>query len=682
MSLLYASFSLTSFSCTESDNLDSYYADVLKPLIKFLNKNPDFHFSFSFSGLEILYFKKKKNEFLKVLSELVKRGQCEIYGGAFYRPVLPLLLPSDRNGQIDLLTSEIRQYTGKAPRGICLYNDVWESSLIQTLHSCGMDYVLLNETIIPKEKRVFLPVQTSELGKSCTIFAMNDGLKEEFLHKDSENFLNSIEKITGPSLSNKSNSQNKCDSVLSSDVSRIINLSFSKEELKYILQNNLFELLLSYLKENETNFKLSTISEYIGLKTQKVQAFISSGICPVLKSVTEMPYKVCEKNDFFEKINYSFYDFMDSYPRSRALYNRMFYVSQLVNQTNKNKALQKLAKEKLWEGQTGDNLVCLYKNTKQRQFSYRKLMEAENIIRETSDTKESVISFDYNYDGLPEYVCRMENYFSYISLKGGSVQEFQSVKNTGNYADNFSREKEFDGVTDGYERGLFIDHLFTNEQFEKYINKEEAGSGIFSKVLYEELKFSSKHHELSLKAKAVYEGLPVSVTKKYIINSSGMNIQYILKNESDSELKGKFCVESNFAQVDFTSENNEPYKVLLATETEASEVNTEKSSVECFEKGYIPNINVVQITDDNNGISFSFEPNENCSYCFFPLKFLRPDFKSTEENFIPLSMTYVSTLFWDIDIQPGKEIEKNFNFTIFSPHKNRKKMSSKADNSK
>ncbi|MCF0126086.1 MAG: DUF1926 domain-containing protein, partial [Clostridia bacterium] len=372
-------------------------------------------------------------------------------------------------------------------------------------------------------------------------------------------------------------------------------------------------------------------------------AFIPAGLCPVLSSLIETPF--VSKDNY--RSNYTIYDFMDSYPRSRALYNRMYYVSQIVNQPTKNKAVQKLAREKLWEGQNSEYLVCVFKNTKERQIAYKNLMEAESLIREASETSESVTAFDYNYDGYNEYICRMQHYFSYISLKSGSVQEFQSIKNTGNYADNYSKEELFDGVSDGYDRGFFIDHLFSDEQFKNYIKMESAGSGIFSKILYEEVKFSSKHHELLLKAHALFEGKSVTLLKKYIINSSGMNIQYILKNESNEPLHGKFCVESNFAHIDFSSENDGAYKVLLATDTEAREVDTEKSSLQCFTKGYISNINVVQITDDNNGISFSFEPNENCSYCFYPLKFVRPDLKG---NKVPLGMTYVSTLFWDVDV--------------------------------
>ena len=77
---------------------DNYY----KPLVSFLYANPDFSFSFYFSGPEFEYIKKKNPEFLEILKKLVDRKQVELIGGGFYNPVFPLLFPMDRSGQVDL----------------------------------------------------------------------------------------------------------------------------------------------------------------------------------------------------------------------------------------------------------------------------------------------------------------------------------------------------------------------------------------------------------------------------------------------------------------------------------------------------------------------------------------------------------------------------------------------------
>ena len=120
MDSIYVSFNLKPFSsCSDSNDVfENNFQTVFKPLIQFLYSHPSFSFSFAFSGRQIQFFKKRKNEFIAILRELVERNQVEIFGGGYYEPLLPLLYPVDRNGQIDLLSAEIRQTFGKRPRGI------------------------------------------------------------------------------------------------------------------------------------------------------------------------------------------------------------------------------------------------------------------------------------------------------------------------------------------------------------------------------------------------------------------------------------------------------------------------------------------------------------------------------------------------------------------------------------
>jgi hypothetical protein len=266
----------------------------------------------------------------------------------------------------------------------------------------------------------------------------------------------------------------------------------------------------------------------------------------------------------------------------------------------------------------------------------------------------------------------MQNYISCINLLSGSIQDLEIIKNTGNYADNFNRVMEYDGVDDGYKRGIFIDHIFTEQQFSKYLNNEPAGDGVFSKVNYTETKFNNKHFEIILSAKA--NCLPskqmILLKKKYVINSTGMYVQYIIKNESEKPLKAKFVVESNFAHTNFNIDDLYYYNLEVANENEKLTIDTNESAADKFLNGELNNIEVVRLTDQKNGISFCFEPNEDCSYCYNPIYFNRPIFSSTEPDAV--SMTFVSSLLWDIEIEPGMEIEKTVNFAISNVKKEKK----------
>ncbi|MBQ1180835.1 MAG: DUF1926 domain-containing protein [Treponema sp.] len=278
----------------------------------------------------------------------------------------------------------------------------------------------------------------------------------------------------------------------------------------------------------------------------------------------------------------------------------------------------------------------------------------------------------YNGDGVKEYVCRMENYFAVVSSKGGAVKEFDVMKSSGNYADNLSRIKEFDGCDDNYERGLFVDHIFTPSEFEHYLENKPCDSGIFSRIKYSELKLSEQHREIQLTVNALFnKKQKIFLRKKYIINSSGMMIQYIIKNESDSLLSAKFAVESSFAQTNFNSNDFNAFNLEIITNGQKHEIDTKVSSKELNADGKVSNVEGFQLTDTDNGVSFTFEPNECCDLSFVPIVFNRPEYITGE--IVPAGMTFANTMFWDINLEPNMEMEKTINFSVFSQHKRRKR---------
>ena len=658
MGSIYVSFIVKSVCiCADnSDLLEKSFQANYKPLIKYLYSHPSFPLSFAFSGPQIQYFKRRKNELITILREMVDRKQVEILGGGYNEPLLPLLNSVDRNGQIDLLTSEIRQTFGKRPRGMTLYQDCWDSSLVNNIHTCGIEYVILNSNLIAENKRTFLPIFMSDLGKNVDIFPYyNDLIPDpEML---AEEFIYNIEKAVLK--------VEKKDTHIQLDADRIIAITLTAQQAAKLTDSKWFELLGKYIDDNKDGrVKLTTLNAYRtnGVK-MKLTSYIPVGIGDEVSKNTQAAL-----NDNRNKFPYTIYDFMYAYPESQKLYNRMLYTSLLVNQCKTDKMRKKTAREKLWQAQNGKSLIGTSSepitNSLNRQLAYKYLTEAEKMLRADKTFEESVTCFDYNNDGIDEYVSRMEQYFAYISLAGGSVPELDIIKDGFNYTDNLKRRFEFDGCDDSYDRGLFIDHLFTQSQLELYIRGEPAGDGVFSRIQYSQLKYSQQHHEVQLAARAVRKptGQTVYLRKKYIINSTGMYVQYIIKNESDKPLKAKFAVESNICDVSFLNEKKSCFNLETVDNGEVVNINTESSTQDQNKKGKLNNVQIVRLSDKPNGISFVFEPNEKCSFCFNPLKCNRPGFN--REKIGPVNLIYASSLFWDINIDPGRETEKSINFTI------------------
>ena len=655
--MIYISFSLKSESIAfeSSENLEKLYNLIYKPLIKLLNKHPDFKFSISLNGSLISFLKRKRKEYITVLRQLVDSKQVEIIGGTYFDSILPLLLTVDRNGQIDKLTSEIRQTIGVRPRGINLFCDCWDSSLVNTLQVCGIEYTLLNENIIPMEKRQFLPIIMTNLGKSIEIFPTYSNFIP-ISQTDPEKFINNILK-TEKSLNKKSY-------YLHYEPDRIINIEFKPESIIDLLETGWFEKFISYLKENPSiEVQTTTTQNYRKNNNAKIPAHIACGMNNL-------------SIHFSYNRNTNIYDYLDYYPLAKNLYNRLSYMEMLINQYKGDKMRKNTAREKLWAAQNGHALVFSnngnYISTIYRQKAYQDLMEAEKIIREEGNFKEYLSRFDYNNDGLDEYVCRMKNYFSYISPVGGAIQELDILKTSGNYADNLYRLSEFDNFTDNYERGIFIDHLLNDEQLKSYIEGNPTEEGVFSRIIYNEVKFVASHREIQLEAHAY---LPKSkqnlkLKKKYIINSDGMMIQYIIKNESNSPLIANFAVESNIANTNFDENNITYYKQeVLSNQTLFELDSSQKTASQKRLSKNLEKTCLVRFTDLEHGVSLSFEPNENCSYSYYPLIFKRPD---VNDQLHAVHLTFVSTLYWKLNLAPQSETEKTINFSITNVKKQRK----------
>ena len=657
MGSIYVSFIVKSVSVNaeNSELFEKSYQSVYKPILKFLYSHPSFPLSFKFTGPQIQFYKKRKNEIITLVRELTDRKQIEVLGGAYHDALLPLLNSIDRNGQIDELTSEIRQTFGKRPRGMTLFQDCWDLSLVNNIHNCGIEYVVLSSSLLQESKRTFLPIFMTDLGKSIDIFASYD----EFIPSPqimSEEYVWNIEKAVMKA--------EKKDSYLQLDADRILVINLDAEKALELTNAKWFEKLDKYILSNpDCRIKLTTPNDYRthNVKT-KIQSYIPVGISNTISNIIQ--------NDRNEKSRfpYSIYDFLYNFETSHKLYNRIMYVSLLVNQYKTDKMRKKAAREKLWIAQNGANLLSTAKdpvdNTINRQQAYKYLTEAEKMLRAEGEFIESLTSFDYDNDGIPEYVCRMEQYFAYISLNGGAVRELDIMKNLCNYADNLKRRVEYDGFNDDYERGIFIDHLFTSEQFKNYSGGEPAGDGVFSRIQYSELKYSQSHKELQLSARAVWKptGQAVYLRKKYVINSTGMYVQYIIKNESEKNLAAKFAVEANLENVFFRNDDKTGFNIETVDNGEIFIVNPKKTTKELNAGGKLKNVQLVRMSDQQNGISFVFEPNEKCGYCMNPIIFKRKGLEG--ETAKPVSMTYESTLFWDINIGPGMETEKSINFTI------------------
>ncbi len=605
------------------ENPEEAYQNTLKPLLSFLYTHPRFSFTFAISGKKLEYLSVEHPEALEILRELTSRNQTEVLGNGFYSPIFPLLFPLDRSGQIEKMNAKVRETVGKRPRGLFLLGGFWDSSLIPSFHTCGMEYVHFKDISID-ESLSYFPYILNEQGKKIIALIIKDSFLP-FL--DSENKLelpeNWLKKIRY-----KIQSENQDDKLENA----VICLQFSIKQMEsLILSDFLNETEKVISQKPSLLFFLETPQQYL----KHTKYFVKSYFLPGMEKKISQWAKSAGQNGANQPL--TIYDFFSVYEQNQHLYERTLYVSMLLSQSHGGDKMRKYsAREHIWEAQSAEYYIDLktgqVANEKNRQMAYRALSEAENLIRESRNFTESITSFDYNLDGLNEYVCQMEKFNAVISLTGAKISDLSILFSGANYTS-----------TSKSHRGIFIEHLFDFKEMDDYLNQKEVKSDVFENLIFSEKKCDTRRNQIVLEGEGQFSPLkmPVILTKHYTVTSDGFIVQYILRNNSPFLLKGFFVSEINFAQTLFELPLEEQYNVEVISSGMRQELPLSENCK--LEKG----VSHLQISDKGEKTILVFEPNEEAGL-------------STNA----VSSVFTSSFYWTVDLAVDRAIEKTIKFSI------------------
>jgi alpha-amylase/alpha-mannosidase (GH57 family) len=116
-----------------------------QPFLQTLHAFPDFRFSFHCSGPLLNTLLEHYPDDMRLLEEMVARGQVELFGGGSAEPVLVAIPDRDRRGQLRALSQALEARFGHAPQGAWLTERVWESTVVPALADCGIGYVTVDD---------------------------------------------------------------------------------------------------------------------------------------------------------------------------------------------------------------------------------------------------------------------------------------------------------------------------------------------------------------------------------------------------------------------------------------------------------------------------------------------------------------------------------------------------------
>lgn len=465
-------------------------ASFLKPLIMILNDRPEIHAVLHLSGPLLEKLEQKKREFFLLIGDLASRRRVEVLGGGFYEPPFPLLPPADKIGQIEMLTTYLRKHFGKKPQGCYLPFGLWEQSLTGTLSSCGMAYTFLDADHFRaaglEGEKLFFPRITEDQGKLISVFSVFSSLED--ILSVPENFSGRRAAALFPRFPRSGTIE---------------------------AMNAFFEELSRRIREKTLELSLPG------------KALRAAG--PLERS-------------YFSPSGER--HFLIEYGEANGLYSKMLWTHSLINQLRGDKARKQAAREELWKAQRAE---IFYRTGERdlsfpeiRNYSYRALLSAERTTREKGKWKPSLVAFDFDLDGISEYLFQDEALNCYVRTRGASLFELDYLPKAWNYLDTFSGGGLFS-------RGAFMDCFL-----DAGVSAVSAAAGNGSRFCAGETFEASvdKIHNKVLFRLLPKKGIPfgaVEMEKIYQVENNVLSLLYTLHNRGDEDLAFSFVPRIDLA---------------------------------------------------------------------------------------------------------------------------------------
>ncbi|MDR3161059.1 MAG: DUF1926 domain-containing protein [Spirochaetaceae bacterium] len=520
---------------TGDEEFESVYTGSLKPFITALYKYPHIPAVLHYSGVLLYWIERNHPEFFMLLDDLISRKQIELLGGGFYEPMMTLLPPSDKIGQIEMLTTYIRKHFGKRPQGCWLPLSAWEQHMTGVLNTCGMGYTFLADLQFNRSglagEEIPDPSISEDQGKLVTIFPLSSRLKNELGRRRVSEVL---DRLLGEFPPEKGG-------LFSVFPDRI----FTGEGEGAAPETKMHRFLedLSRAAEN-SSIELTLPGRYLKARRAFKKVYFSSSASR---------------------------QFLITYPESNGLYAKMMFTHVLINQLRGDKSRKKNAREELWKAQ-GYNAFChegeggIYRHNL-RNASYQAMLEAERITREGGAFIPSLMIFDFDLDGEAEYLFQDNRTNYYIKTEGAAVFELDYLPKTWNYMNTLSRRRDADTegplaagapVEDGYRRAAFLDRLLPlHTTLEDVLENRFAGSRFCGNERYEpvELDKLQKKVRFRLSPKHSPEKGPagtgffrtIELEKTYRLKDDILTLTYSLKNQGDAREHFKFIPQIDFS---------------------------------------------------------------------------------------------------------------------------------------
>ncbi len=585
---------------------DAYQKSYL-PFLKVLHRHPKIRIAIHFTGILLDWVEIHHPELLEMIKEMVSKGQLEVMSGAYYEPILSVIPPADRIGQINKLSQRVEKLFNYKPKGMWLAERVWEPMLPSSLHSANMKYSVLDDThfkcagLTDNDLNGYFI--TEDKGKTVYLFPINKHLRYTIPFQDAQETIKVLRDMA------------------SEDAQHVVVFADDGEKFgvwpdtyKHVYENGWLDNFFSAIEENMEWIEMPHFSEVLSAIPPKDKIYLPAASYAemmhwVLFNPTYHKFEdfehILQEKGLFEEYNIfvrgGFWrNFMTKYPEINVMHKKMLRVSNKLwaaPKTIQNKI--KKAFDHVWAGQCN----CPYWHgvfggvylSHLRYAIFNNLIQAENILdKYLKDEYPSIDITDFDVDGRDEVLIETASQNAYFKPSCGAMLfEYDFKAAAKNLLDVMSRREEGyhsklgeaqvvgeetkdtgsetksihdiilakePGLAeylnyDWYERRSFIDHFLgeheTINDFSKARYKEQGDFVNQPYILKNKRKENDKavlifEREGNVWHNEIFE--PLIVRKKIIIHNLSAEIEckYELINPGNNILNLKFGVELNY----------------------------------------------------------------------------------------------------------------------------------------
>ncbi|TVR67450.1 MAG: DUF1926 domain-containing protein [Spirochaetaceae bacterium] len=541
---------------------DTQYEYAIKPFLKLLYNRRDLRFTLYYSGLLMEWLDRHHSEFVDVLTEMVKRKQVELLGGAFYEPLLPLIPKTDRIGQIERMTTYLRKCFGRRPRGAWLPESVWDQRIAASLNTGGLDYVMLRASTFPTDSGAprFQVILTEDQGKILTVLPVAYRMSEKMFERTPEEMILFLKGLRDASPGQDTRPGQHPAVALMFDGTRI---GYNQEQTSASVQ--WYNRFLDLVTENRSWIHVDTPGGLVQRIKPTARCYAPEStfdnLMAWMPGSGTAPSGSKERKSRSRGLPASFRSVMEIYPESARLYSRMQHTHLMVNQIRGDKYRKITAREELWRGQSNyaywlNRSGGIYRSNL-RKATYGALIEAEKSTRERGVFIPAMSRIDVDLDGREEVLYQGNEINAYLHRSGAILFELDYIPRNWNYLDTFQRRREpfHDDATiaagyDSWPRSAFVDHLLVPEQGAgDFARGERRQLCDISALEYEVRSLDKEHNTVTFLGRCVTDkgrsALEIRKTYRFIKNR--IEVEYQVANTGPGAIDAFFAVELNLS---------------------------------------------------------------------------------------------------------------------------------------